>query len=624
MTGWSVLHSQQPLGLLVAVVLTAVAGAARSDTPYSPYTGRDYPTNVYWGDTHLHTTNSPDAWTMGNRILTPDEAYRFARGAEVTTQSGARLRLRRPLDFLVVADHGEYLGLFPSLQAERPELLATETGRRWLEMVRTEEDGTQNVFAEFIEVLQTGASFRGVELARSVWDEVTATADRHNDPGRFTAFIGYEWTSMPGNANLHRIVIFKNDASSAGQVLPFSTIDGARPEDLWRFMANYEEMTGGEVLAIPHNSNMSAGRMFAVEDSDGKPMSRAYAETRVRWEPLVEATQVKGDSETHPVVSPNDEFADYESWTATGGFGAEPHEDWMFRHEYVRPALGLGLELEEELGVNPYKFGLIGSTDSHTGLATADENDFWGKFSLGEPRPGRATSGWAGAGSDGWRLASSGYAAVWATENARESLFRAMQRKETYATTGPRMTVRFFGGWDYHPEDALAPDLAAVGYRGGVPMGGDLSEAPRGTSPSFLIRAIRDPDGAALDRVQVIKGWVDREGKAQERIYDVAVSDGRTIGADGRCKEPVGTTVDVAKASYTNAIGAAELSAVWRDPDFDARERAFYYVRVLEIPTPRWTTYDASRFGDELPPDIPLTTQERAYTSSIWYSPPGR
>ena len=636
-SGW------RTLWVLVGVLVLA-SGAGAEEESYSPYAGATDATDVFWGDTHVHSSWSPDAWTFGNHRLGPDAAFRFAAGEEVTAHNGMKMQLRRPLDFLLVSDHSEYLGLFPKLTAGDPVLLETETGKRWSELFANGEG--PRVFGEFINALINNRdTLQSEAFERSVWDEVIANADRANRPGHFTAFIGYEWTSMPNAANLHRVVVYKDGADIAGKMLPFSSLDGPKPEQLWRFMAGYESRTGGEIFAIPHNSNLSAGLMFALEDSEGKPITKQYAETRRRFEPLVEATQIKGDSETHPILSPDDEFADYGSWDETGGFGTQPHEDWMFVHEYVRGALGLGLDVAARTGANPYQFGLIGSTDSHTSFATADENDFWGKFSSDEPSARRAHEPFGAQGGESsldlalesgpiadmaessnagrykWSYVASGYAAVWARENTREALFEAMQRRETYATTGPRVVVRLFGGFDFAAADALAPDLARLGYAKGVPMGGELPKARRGQAASFLVSALRDPDGANLDRIQIIKGWRDANGKLHERVFDVAVSGDRKIGADGRCREEVGSSVDLAEATWLNALGAAQLTAVWSDPDFDPKAHAFYYARILEIPTPHWTAHDAPFFGTKIPKGPPKVTQERVYTSPIWYTP---
>ena len=468
-------------------------------------------------------------------------------------------------------------------------------------------------------------------LTRSMWERITAAAEQFNAPGQFTALIGYEWTSSSNGNNLHRNVVFRDGKPKADQVLPFSNYDSTDPEDLWAWMQGYEDKTGGRVLAIPHNGNLSNGMMFDNETMTGKKLNRDYAERRMRWEPLYEVTQMKGDSETHPWLSPNDEFADYGTWDK-GSFGPEPKTQDMLPREYAREAFKRGLQYEERLGVNPFKFGLIGSTDSHTSLATTEENNYFGKAPMGEPssKPDRFEEKITGflqepGGPDitirHLRTLASGLAAVWATDNTREALWDALKRKEVYATTGTRMTVRVFAGWDFEESEVQRPDFARIGYERGVPMGGDLKSAPAGKSPAFVVRALRDVDGANLDRVQVVKGWMDRKGKLHERVYDVMCSDGRAINGEHRCERPVGNTVDVAKATYTNSIGDPLMMVYWEDPDFDPQQRAVYYVRVLEIPTPRWSTYDAAFFGVALPEDVEPTHQERAYTSPIWYTP---
>ena len=603
-------------------------GALAQEDPgrhYSRSVGQDFPDRVYWGDTHLHTNLSPDAAAGGNRRFGHDEAYRLARGEPVTAHNGMTVRLNRPLDFLLVADHAEYMGLFPGLDVSDPRLLASEVGRRWHTMLQAGPEQTAEILVEFGNALGAGVDLvKSAPFRESVWRTVTAKAEQYNEPGVFTAFIGYEWSSGRGGGNMHRIVIFKDDADLTELIIPFSSFNGNRPQELWAFMRNYEETTGGEVLAIPHNPNTSAGLMFQRADSDNNPMTPEYAKDRARWEPLLEVTQFKGDSETHPFVSPDDEFADYESWDRTASFGPDPHEDHMFPGEYARPALRSGLALSTELGVNPFKFGLIGSTDSHTGIPSADENNFWGKFSWHEASATRAVERFVNIPrikNIEWEMAASGYAAVWATENTRESLYAALKRKETYATTGPRMTVRLFGGWDFTQTDLDRPNWVEIGYSKGVPMGGDLGSRTGASAPTFLVSALKDPHGANLDRVQIVKGWTTLGGETAERVYEVALSDGRKVSRRTGKAPPVGSTVDVPTATYTNAIGAVELRAVWRDPDFDPVHPAFYYVRVLEIPTPRWTAYDATFFGTEMPPEVPMTTQERAYTSAVWYVP---
>jgi hypothetical protein len=600
--------------------------------PYSPYAVREFPTRPLWGDTHLHTSFSMDAGAFGAR-LGPADAYRFARGEEVVSSTGQRVKLSRPLDFLVVADHSDGQGTFPRLFAGDPEVLASETGRRWYDMVQKGgEDGVKAAL-EIISGFSQGTlpkgfvTLPGSPAFRSAWEQTIKAAEEANTPGTFTAFIGYEWTSNTGGNNLHRVVIFREGASKAGQTEPFTTVKplgSDNPRDLWQWMHAYEEKTGGHVLAIAHNGNLSNGLMFPmIESFTGKPVDREYAEMRRRWEPLYEATQIKGDGEAHPFLSPTDEFANFERWDKGNLDLSAAKQPEMLQYEYARSALKLGLKLEQDLGVNPYKFGMIGSTDSHTGLATMEEDNFFGKHSGAEPSPDRMTHPFMKLGDKvvvGWETSASGYAAVWARDNTRESLFEAMQRRETYATTGTRMLVRFFGGWDFAPGDAATRSPASIGYRKGVPMGGDLSRAPAGKVPTFLVAALKDPIGANLDRIQVVKGWLDARGELQEKVYDVVWSGDRKPGPDGKLP-PVGNTVDVANATWTNTIGTSELITVWRDPAFDPALRAFYYVRVIEIPTPRWTAYDAKYFGLQPAKDIPLTLQERAYTSPIWYTP---
>ena len=599
----------------------------KSDVEYSPYINRSFPQRVFWGDTHLHTTYSPDAGMVGNFNLGPADAYKFARGEQVEANNGMQAKLVRPLDFLVVADHSEYQGLMPLLRGGDPELLKNEVGKRWYNWFKEGPEGQYKVFIEFGEDLGNNKGRIPFDtIARSTWDLMTETADEYNDPGKFTAFIGYEWTSTPDGNNLHRVVIFKDGADKAGQVVPFSSFDSADPEDLWANLANYESKTGGRVLAIPHNSNLSNGLMFDTKTLKGKPLTRDYAETRKRFEPLHEMTQMKGDSETHPKLSPQDEFADYETWDKANLIGSAAQTDAMLPGNYARSALKRGMKLEADIGANPYKHSFIGSTDSHTSLATAGENNYFGKASLIEPGPERWKHFLIKSQTDdsltttATETAASGLAAVWATDNTRASLFEAMKRRETYATTGPRMTVRVFAGWDFTSEDVHKANFAEHGYANGVPMGGDLTKAPKGKAPSLLIRALRDPDNANLDRVLIVKGWLDKDGKMHERIYDDACADGRAI-RKRRCAKPVGNTVDVANATWTNTIGDSLLFAHWTDPDFDPNQRAFYYVRVLEIPTPRWTAYDAKVFGVKMPKEVPMVHQERAYTSAIWYTP---
>jgi hypothetical protein len=593
---------------------------------YSPYAGRSFPTRVMWGDTHLHTAVSVDAGTM-NRIGQED-AFRFARGEEITTTHGLRAKLSRPLDFIVVSDHAEMYGLMPQLLKGDPEIISSPMGKRWYGELRSgDRDRIFDTAMEIVESLsKKDPPIDSTRATKKAWREYIALADRYNDPGQFTALIGYEWTAI-GGFNLHRNVIFRGDASVARQTVPFSQFDSQNPEDLWRELERFSKATGAEVLAIPHNGNLSNGRMFNVENFDGSRLTKDLAALRARLEPIAEITQIKGDGEAHPFLSPNDEFADYETWDAANLSGTQVKQQSMLQYEYAREALKTGLKLEKKLGVNPYEFGMIGSTDAHTSLAAVEEENFFGKHSGVEPEPQRwkhvviASPGYPELTVLGWKQAASGYAAVWATENTREAIFDAMRRKEVYGTTGPRITVRLFGGWTFDAKDALTRLPADAGYTKGVPMGGNLSAAPgEADAPSFLVGAAKDPYSGNLDRIQIIKGWVDDKGKSQERVYDVVWSDERRPGADGKLPA-VGNTVDVASATWTNSIGAPELLTVWKDPDFNPDQPAFYYARVIEIPTPRWTAYEALRFSVDMDKNVPMTTQERAYTSPIWYKP---
>ncbi|MFC3612856.1 DUF3604 domain-containing protein [Lutimaribacter marinistellae] len=598
------------------------------DVEYSPYLQEDFPNQVFFGDTHLHTSFSADAGLVG-ATTTPDDAFRFAKGEEVTSSNGIPARLRRPLDWLVVTDHAENLGIPAALAADDPVLTDTEWGAQLAEIAAPGTEEAMIASYEFwMQATFAGTDpLAGTPFGQTMWEVATEAAERHNDPGAFTAFIGFEWTSQPNGSNMHRNIIYRDGKDLADQKVPISSYDTDDPEMLWDWMEDYETATGGRMLAIPHGGNLSNGLMFDDITLSGQPLTADYAQRRMQYEPLYEITQMKGDGETHPMLSVDDDFADYGTWDK-GSFGPDPKTPEMLPKEYARSAWMRGIAYEAELGTNPFKFGVVGSTDAHTGLSTAGENNFFGKVALVEPTgdpiryeetiTGRATPDPSDDLTHADALAS-GLAAVWARENTREALFDAMERKEVYATTGTRLRVRVFGGWGFTAEDMDRSDFAAYGYKEGVPMGGDLSAAPEGTAPTFLIRALRDPDGANLDRIQVVKGWTTSEGP-QERVYDVAWSDDRVPGTDGKLP-PVGDTADASTATYTNAIGAPVLGAFWQDPEFDPTQRAFYYIRVIEIPTPRWTTYDSVFFGIELPGTIAASHQERAYTSPIWFTP---
>jgi hypothetical protein len=592
---------------------------------YSPYAGRAYPDQVLFGDTHFHTNLSFDAGLVGT-TLDVHAGYRFARGEKVISNSGQPVQLIRPLDFLVITDHAELIGLAPMIHRSDPLLLADPWGKWVHERFNSGPEGRMEAFQSIIEAGTQGINpMSSNDAVSSIWENFVETADTYNEPGRFTAMTGFEYSSTPKGDNLHRVVVFRDAADKTSRTVPFSTFDSENPEDLWKYLAVYEDKTGGRALAIAHNGNVSNGLMFSDKTLKGEPLSRAYAEARMRWEPIYEVTQIKGDGETHPFLSTRDEFANYENWDVSNLAGTAPKKKSMLQYEYARSALKLGLKLGKELGANPFKFGLVGGTDTHTALATTREENFFGKYKSTEPSADRHEGEVIPADDPKLRVltsqeSASGLTAVWARENTRGDIFNAMKRKEVYATTGTRIRVRVFGGWDFKADEVSRPDFIDQGYRRGVPMGSDLTNAPKGKAPTFMIRALRDPDGANLDRIQIIKGWLDKDGKTQERIYDVACSDGRVI-KNRRCEKPVGSSVDVKKATYTNTIGDAFLAAHWKDPDFDPKEQAFYYVRVLEIPTPRWTTYDAAFYGIDRPNNVPATLQDRAYTSPIWYTP---
>ncbi len=624
---------------VTGIIISCIALASCNRHPGAPTSQKAegdvveaaYPQQVYWGDTHLHTANSIDAFGFGVR-LGPEEALRFARGEEVTSTGGLKAKLDRPLDFLVISDHSDGLGATKALYEAPGFMIRDPLLRRWHDMMHEGPEGSLKVTAELIDraarndlppgLRQTPES---VKRQRKIWTSHTETVERYNEPGKFTAFMGFEFTLMPNGNNLHRVVVFRDGKDRADQVMPLSLLTGITAvEPLWDYMDNYEKKTGGRMLAIPHNSNVSNGLMFELTMPGGGPMTADYARRRAAREPLVEATQIKGDSETHPFLSPNDEFADYgdAGWELGNLPMTEDKKPEMLAGDYVREALKRGLVLEARTGVNPYKLGMIGSTDSHTALSTGDESNFFGKHSGNEPNPKRALDPQnlgTRQGRFGWHYLAGGYAGVWAKANTRGAIFDAMMRREVYASTGPRMIVRLFGGWDFNTAD-LAGDWIKAGYARGVPMGGDLK--PGKGAPSFLVSALKDPVGANLDRVQMVKGWTDAAGKLHEKVFDIVWSDpaGRKPGANGKLP-PVGDTVDLTSATYKNSIGAPELRTVWRDPEFNAGQRAFYYLRVLEIPTPRWVAYDAVRYKLTLPPGVRVKDQERAYTSPIWYEP---
>lgn len=606
-----------------------------ADKTFSPPASSELPMNVYWGDSHLHTGLSLDAGLFGNTVGI-DDAYRLARGEEIKSSRGIPVKLARPLDWLIVTDHTDLMGIATDIKSGTDNIVAVDKGKEYHEAFK-KGGGAAGKAAfdlitnfsqmtlpeQFVEDYSPGS-----EVFGKVWKTIVEAAETHNEPGLFTAFIGYEWTSVPKGFNLHRNVIIRDGADMALKVQPPTTqppTGSTDPKSLYKWLEDYEKL-GGNAFAFAHNGNLSNGWLFPTEDTyHGGKVDKAYVEARAKWEPHYEITQIKGDGEAHPTLSPDDEFADYENWDVGNLDLTELKKPEMLKGEYAREALKQGLLLEAKYGTNPYKFGVGGATDSHTSLATADEDNFFGKSTSVEPSKTRIGHPFIRSklgAIEGYQLVASGYTGIWAHENTRAALYDAMKRKETYGTTGPRMNVRFFGGWDYTEQDLTSNHSAKIGYEKGVPMGGDLkTPAKDQKAPTFMVSALRDPMSATLDRIQVVKGWIGSDGKVHERVYDVAVSDDRKIDAQGRCKTPVGNTVDVETATWTNDIGDAQLATVWTDPDFDKSQPAFYYVRVLEIPTPRWVLYDKVRFGAKVPKEAELVGQERAYTSPIWYSP---
>lgn len=617
----------------IAAAIAVSSSTTHAEMPaYSTGINTDYPKQVFFGDLHLHSNISADAQSMGNLLLTSADAYRFARGEKVVASNGLPAKLKRPLDFLAVTDHAEFMGIYRMFNLQDPRLMSTRLGRAWREKYGTSisketmeqgpiDDTANNPILEFVVSINDPDPERDgypQDIRTAIWTDVARTADEFNSPGVFTAFSAYEWTAMYAGNNLHRCVILKDNADVVTDWLPYSAQSSSNPEDLWAALKEYESQTGGEALSIPHNGNLSNGLMWDTVNYEGGAITRDYAEARMRWEPIAEVTQLKGDSETHPSLSPDDPFADFERWDEYNISYTTKTTPDMYPGSYARSALRRGLALERSAGANPYAFGMIGSTDDHTSLATAEEDNFFGKFANSEPGIRTPDSRMAGLNAD-WELGASGLAAVWAPQNTREDLFASMKRREVYATTGSRIVLRFFGGWDYAPNSVYSPYFETIGYRDGVPMGGELT--PQGSdAPTFMVQAMKDPDAANLDQVQIIKGWIDSDGITHEKIYYVALSDDRGIDSATGQPEPVGSTVDLETISFSNTIGAVQLSAQWTDPDFDTGQAAFYYARAIEIPRPRWSEYDRKYFGLDFE-DAPRTVQDRAYSSPIWYRP---
>ncbi len=628
---------------------------------------QENPDRLLWGDTHLHTNLSVDAYFLQNYSADADTAYRFAKGQPVVhPYHRARVQLRTPMDFLAVTDHAELLGVpYRLLTVKDRRLTQTRLGRRLKQLA--DAGRGEDAFGLFILAINAAGSDTGGKTPRklnlfdllafkfqslwrrdpdadaafagrwlmgdptllddlnqpevlgSSWESNLAAAEKHNQPGSFTTLVGWEFTPTPDGANLHRVVLSSTGGATAKKFFPYSSNDSPRPEDLWAWLEKTRAETGADFVAIPHNSNISKGRMFAPTDFDGKPLTPEGAGVRAEWETVAEVTQIKGTSETRSALSPDDEFADFEFFNALIEAREDAqHEPTVTAADYLRGALKTGLELEPQLGLNPFKLGMIGSSDTHSGLAGVEENNFTGKFAWDSTPESKSRT--IGGRINGWEMSAAGLAAVWARDNTREEIFAAFKRREVYGTTGPRISLRFFGGYGFRPGDAAARDLAAVGYAGGVPMGGDLTRSSAARAPTFLVQAVKDPVDANLDRIQIVKGWLGADGKAREKVFDVAWSGERVLGPNGKLP-PVGDTVDRATAVYSNSIGSPELATVWTDPEFNPDSRAFYYVRVLQIPTPRNSLYDSVALGQPPPEGYAEVIQERAYSSPIWYTP---
>ncbi len=633
-----ILNRQLSARWITAIAFTGLITIATADEEtklYSPYADHQYPTNIYWGETHIHSALSADAGGGGTTLM-PRDLYRFARGEQVISNSGQPVKLRRPYDFFGVTEHTDGMGVITDILKGTPNILADEQGKRFHEAFNKGGEDAQQASYELIELFAQGKLSDALNYQpgnagyKTTWELLVHTAEEFNEPHRFTALIAYEWTSMTAGNNLHRNVFFRDGPERALQVLPFTMTPptgSQNPRDLWKWMQAYEDKTGGRVLAIPHNGNLSNGIMFPMQDQFNNDASfdEEYTRTRQKWERLVEIGQTKGDSETHPALSPDDEFADYETWDFGNLDMTAKKTPDMLAGDYTRSALKRGLQLQNQTGVNPFKLGFVGGSDIHTGLSINDDDNFFGAFAYQEPSKDRAMklakqNKELGMGYRTWFYASPGPTAVWARQNTRAAIWDAMERREVYATTGPRIRVRFFGGWDFDSNDMKSRDIAEAGYGRGVPMGSDLKAGPDNGAPTFMVQALRDPEGANLDRVQIIKGWLDADGNTHEQVFDVAWSGDRQRGDDGKLPA-VGDTVDLTVPTWSNSIGSAQLSTAWTDPDFDPALKAFYYVRVIEIPTPRWTAYDQVRYGLDLPDEVPMKTQERAYTSPIWYNP---
>jgi hypothetical protein len=595
---------------------------------------------LLWGDTHLHTTYSPDAFANNNLTATPDVAYRFAKGEPVLhPYNGNRVQLERPLDFLVVSDHAEFMGVvrstyFNGIDSQGLDWITQF--KAWIAQIilkdAVDDQTARNLFVKILPEpfdnptdaaavweVSVGWIPQQPRVEANTWRDITEAADQHNRPGEFSAIIGWEYSSIPGGGNLHRVVMTDVDAPVAQSFIPFGLDQSVYPEDLWSWLDEVSATTKGDFVAIPHNSNISKGAMFSSKTLRGEPMTAELAETRRYWEPVVEITQIKGDSETHSRLSPADPFADFENYPFYIQRDNTPYNPRV--GDFVRPAMLRGLELQADIGVNPFQFGVIGSTDAHTALSSADENNFLGKMAT-DSIPANKMVHWGdnAKSSFGWAMSASGRAAVWANENSRSAILAAMRRREVYATTGPRIGVRVYAGWGLSANELHAADFPSNVAGRAVPMGGELQAGLDGDAPTFLIEATADPSSAFLDRVQVVKGWLDDNGESHERVFDVSWAGDDRVLEDGSLR-PVADTVNLSTGAVDNSVGAPRLTAAWTDPSFEAQQSAFYYVRVLQIPSARHSLYDKIALGGDVDTHRPDTLQERAYTSAIWYQP---
>ena len=570
--------------------------------------------NAYFGDLHLHTSYSMDAFVFAART-TPEDSYRYAMG-EAVEYMGKKEKRSVPLDFLAVTDHAEYLAVVR--ETINPEGPFAKTD--WYKiMTSADPQVSGQAFKTLIGSTMANKplpEFSDPKTLRSTWETYMSAADKYYKPGFFTTFVGYEWTSMPGGQNLHRCVIF----AGKGPEMPFTAFQSQDPEELWKNLEAQRKL-GLDVIAVPHNGNVSNGLMFDKKDMSGKPLTSDYAHRRMANEPLAEIIQTKGQSETSPALSPSDEFANFELFTSLLGGNGEAHSA---TGSYLRQAYGVGQELQEKLGVNPFKYGIEAGTDFHSGITSTEAGNYPGSHGNQDSDPRTVITATSSVvGEPPITLGSGGLTGVWAEENTRESIFGAFKRKETFGTSGVRLKVRMFAGWDYPKDVTKQSNWLTTAYSKGVPMGGDLSNAAAGAKPTFLVQAIKDPNSGNLDRIQIVKVWT-KNGKSHEKEYNVVWSGDRKMDAKTGKIPAVGNTVDVKTATYTNSIGAAELIGEWTDPDFDAAASATYYARVLEIPTPRWSTYWAAKLGLSPNPKEPPAIQQRAWTSPIWYTPPAK